>query len=57
MLVLFCLVFLPTTDGLGCVGPDGAPGAEPLVKSSPVTAAAAAAAAGGGGVKVVSAPI
>ena len=42
-----------TTDGLGCVDPDGAPGAEPLVKSSPVTAAAAAAAAG---VEVVSAP-
>ena len=43
-----------TTDGLGCVDPDGAPGAEPLVKSSPVTAAAAAAAAAG--VEVVSAP-
>ena len=44
-----------TTDGLGCVDPDGAPGAEPLVKSSPVTAAAAAAAAAAG-VEVVSAP-
>ena len=41
-----------TSDDLGCVGPDGAPGAEPLVTSSPVTAAAAAAA----GVEVVSAP-
>ena len=41
----------PTTDGLGCVDPDGAPGAEPLVKSSRVTAAAAAAA-----LEVVSAP-
>ena len=43
-----------TTDVLGCVDPDGAPGAEPLVDSSPATAAAAAAAAPG--VEVVSAP-
>ena len=42
-----------TTDGLSRVGPDRAPGAEPLVKSSPVTAAAAAA---GAGVEVLSAP-
>ena len=41
-----------TTDGLGCVGPGGAPGAEPLVESSATTAAAAAAA----DVEVVSAP-
>ena len=34
-----------TTDGLGCVDPDGAPGAEALVESSPATAVAAA---GGG---------
>ena len=45
-----------TTDGLGCVDPDGAPGAEPLVESSPATAAAAAAAAAAAGVEVVSAP-
>ena len=44
-----------TTDGLGCVDPDGAPGAEALVESSPATAAAAAA-GGGGGVEVVSTP-
>ena len=42
-----------TTDDLGSVDPDVAPGAEPLVDSSPATAAAAAAAAG---VEVVSAP-
>ena len=40
-----------TTDDLGSVGPDVAPGAEPLVDSS----LAAAAAAAGGGVEVVSA--
>ena len=40
-----------TTDGLGCVDPDGAPGVDPLMESSPATAAAAAAA----GVEVVSA--
>ena len=39
-----------TTDGFGCVVPEGAPGAEPLVESSPATAVAAAA-----GVEVVSA--
>ena len=33
-----------TTDDLGSVDPDVAPGAEPLVDSSPATAAAAAAA-------------
>ena len=37
-----------TTDGLGNVDPDDAPGVEPLVKSSPATAAAV------GGVEVVS---
>ena len=37
-----------TTDGSDCVDLDGAPGAEPLVESSPFTAAA--------GVEVVSAP-
>ena len=42
-----------TIDGLGCVDPDGTPGAEPLV-SRPVTPAAAAASAAG--VEVVSAP-
>ena len=42
-----------TADDLGSVDPDVAPGAEPLVDSSPATAAAAAAAAG---VEVVSAP-
>ena len=42
------------TDGLGCVDPDGAPGAVPLVESRPAIAAAASAA--GGGVEVVSAP-
>ena len=42
-----------TADDLGSVDPDVAPGAEPLVDSSPGTAAAAAAAAG---VEVVSAP-
>ena len=42
-----------TTDYLGSVDPDVAPGAEPLVDSSPGTVAAAAAAAG---VKAVSAP-
>ena len=43
-----------TPYGLGCVDPDGAPGTEPLVKSSPATAAAAAAAAAAGaGVEVV----
>ena len=42
-----------TTNGLGCVDPDGAPKAESLVESSPATAAVAAAAAG---VEVVSAP-
>ena len=42
-----------TADDLGSVDPGVAPGAEPLVGSSPVTAAAAAAA---GGVEVVSAP-
>ena len=36
-----------TTDDLGSVDPDVAPGAEPLVDSSPATAAAAAAAAAG----------
>ena len=41
-----------TADDLSSVDPDVAPGAEPLVDSSPGTAAAAAAAAG---VKVVSA--
>ena len=41
-----------TTDDLGSVDPDVAPGAEPLVDSSPATAAAG----GGGGVEVVSAP-
>ena len=41
-----------TTDYLGSVDPDVAPGAEPLVDSSPGTAAAAAAA----GVEVVSVP-
>ena len=41
-----------TADDLGSVDPDVAPGAEPLVDSSPGTAAAAAAA----GVEVVSAP-
>ena len=40
-----------TTDDLGSVDPDVAPGAEPLVDSSPATAAATAA-----GVEVVSAP-
>ena len=40
-----------TTDYLGFVDTDVAPGAEPLVDSSPGTAAAAAA-----GVEVVSAP-
>ena len=44
-----------TTDGLGCVDPDGTPGAEPLVKSSPATAAAAAAAAAAAGVELISA--
>ena len=43
-----------TTNGLGCVDPDGAPKAESLVESSPATAAVAAAAAAG--VEVVSAP-
>ena len=43
-----------TANDVGCVDPDGAPGAEPLVESSPATAAAAAAAAAG--VEVVSAP-
>ena len=43
-----------TTDYLGSVDPDVAPGAEPLADSSPGTAAAAAAAAAG--VEVVSAP-
>ena len=41
-----------TADDLGSVDPDVAPGADPLVDSSPATAAAAAAA----GVEVVSAP-
>ena len=45
-----------TTDYLGFVDTDVAPGAEPLVDSSPGTAAAAAAAAAAAGVKVVSAP-
>ena len=36
-----------TIDSLGFMDPDGAPGAEPLVKSSPVIVAAAAAAAAG----------
>ena len=46
-----------TTDGLGSVDPDGAPGAGPLVDSSPgTTAAAAAAATAAAGVEVVSAP-
>ena len=40
-----------TTYDLGSVDPDVAPGAEPLVDSSPATAAATAA-----GVEVVSAP-
>lgn len=31
-----------TTDGLGSVNPDGAPGTQPLAESSPPTAAAAA---------------
>ena len=44
-----------TTDYLGSVDPDNAPGAEPLVDSNPGTAAAAAAAAAAG-VEVVSAP-
>ena len=46
---------MSTTDeaALGCVDPDGAPGAEALVGLSPATAAASAAA---GGVEVVSAP-
>ena len=44
-----------TTDYLGSVDPDVAPGAEPLVDSSPGTGAAAAAAAAAG-VEVVSAP-
>ena len=44
-----------TTDDLGSVDSDVAPGAEPLVDSSPATVAAAAAAAAAG-VKVVSAP-
>ena len=44
-----------TADDLGYVDPDVAPGAEPLVDSSPGTAAAAAAAAAAG-VEVVSAP-
>ena len=43
-----------TTDHLGSVDPDFAPGAEPLVDSIPGTTAAAAAAAAG--MKVVSAP-
>ena len=34
-----------TPDGLGSVGPDGAPRAQSLVESSPATSAAAAAAA------------
>ena len=41
-----------TAHDLGSVDPDVAPGADPLVDSSPATAAAAAA----GGVEVVSAP-
>ena len=36
-----------TTDGLGCVDLDDAPGAEPLVESSPAAAAGAAAATAG----------
>ena len=44
-----------TIDDLGSVDPDVAPGAEPLVDSSPATAAAAAAAAAAG-VEAVSAP-
>ena len=46
-----------TTDYLGAADPDVAPGAEPLVDSSPGTvAAAAAAAAAAAGVGVVSGP-
>ena len=45
-----------TTDGLGSVDLDGAPGAEPFVDSSPGNAAAAAAAAAAAGVEVVSSP-
>ena len=46
-----------TTDELGSVDADVAPGAEPLVDSSPATAAAtAAAAAAAAGVEDVSAP-
>ena len=45
-----------TADDLGSVDPDVAPGAEPLVDSSPGTAAAAAAAAAAAGVEVVSVP-
>ena len=45
-----------TTDYLGFVDTDVAPGAEPLVDSSPGTAAAAAAAAAAAGVEVVSSP-
>ena len=51
-----------TTNDLGSVDPDVAPGAGPLVDSSPATAAdaataaAAAAAAAAAGVEVVSAP-
>ena len=47
-----------TADDLGSVEPDAAPGAEPLVDSSPGTAAtAAAAAAAAAGVEVVSATV
>ena len=51
-------VAVSTTDYLGSVDPDVAPGAEAMVDSSPDTAAAAAAAAAAAvaGVKVVSAP-
>ena len=40
-----------TTDGLGCVDPDGVPGAEALVESRLATTAAAAG-GGDGGVEV-----
>lgn len=44
---------ISTSDGSGCVDPDGVPGSQPLAESSPATATAAAAAAD---VEIVLAP-